>query len=79
MVFRCSFSDIQRDIENLMKSNGLKTNMLDNMVEMMEKYTGNLESIVRDRTSRWYMVCTIKPEASFVLITFILTLINLTN
>ena len=33
-----------------MKENGLKSNMMDNMVELMEKYTNHLEDIVAQRT-----------------------------
>ena len=35
----------------MMKSNGLKTNIFDNMIYMMGKYSDNLEEIVAERTS----------------------------
>ena len=47
---RPSFKEIQTEMVGLMKENGLKSNMMDNMVELMEKYTNHLEDIVAQRT-----------------------------
>ena len=38
-------------VETMMKTNGLKTNIFDNMIYMMGKYSDNLEEIVAERTS----------------------------
>ncbi|XP_047143236.1 atrial natriuretic peptide receptor 1 isoform X1 [Hydra vulgaris] len=47
---RPSFSELRREIELMMKSNGLKTNIFDNMIYMMGKYSDGLEELVEERT-----------------------------
>jgi len=48
---RPQFSELRKDVEIMMRANGLKTNLLDNMIYMMGKYSEDLEEIVEDRTS----------------------------
>eukprot|EP00794_Sanderia_malayensis_P009041 gene9041-10008_t len=49
---RPSFSDLRKDLESLMKANGLKRNIVDNMMYMMEEYAGQLENMVGQRTGQ---------------------------
>ncbi|XP_057310998.1 atrial natriuretic peptide receptor 1-like isoform X2 [Hydractinia symbiolongicarpus] len=60
---RPAFPEIRKEIENLMKQNGLKTNVLDNMVAMMEKYTNHLEEVVEQRTESLLSRMLPKPVA----------------
>lgn len=48
---RPQFSELRKDVEVMMKNNGLKTNIFDNMIYMMGKYSDDLEEIVEERTS----------------------------
>eukprot|EP00794_Sanderia_malayensis_P009042 gene9042-10009_t len=47
---RPSFHELCKDIESMMKANGLKRNIVDNMVYMMERYTDHLEDLVEQKT-----------------------------
>ncbi|XP_065065708.1 uncharacterized protein LOC135691687 [Rhopilema esculentum] len=47
---RPSIVEIRKEIENMMAHNGLKRNIFDNMIYMMERYTENLEEVVECKT-----------------------------
>ena len=47
---RCDFKSIRTRLRSMKK--GLKNNILDNMLDMMERYTTNLEAIVAERTEQ---------------------------
>jgi len=47
---RPSVFDIRKEIESMMRHNGLKRNIFDNMIYMMERYTENLEELVECKT-----------------------------
>eukprot|EP00794_Sanderia_malayensis_P009190 gene9190-10164_t len=42
--------DIRKELENMMRHIGLKRNIFDNMIYMMESYTENLEELVERKT-----------------------------
>eukprot|EP00795_Rhopilema_esculentum_P009039 gene9039-16682_t len=47
---RPTFQDLCKDIEALMKANGFKSNIVDHMTYMMERYTDHLEDLVEQKT-----------------------------
>jgi len=52
---RPTFPDLCKEIDGLMKANGLKRNIVDNMIYMMERYTDHLEDLVEQKTGE--LVC----------------------
>ncbi|XP_031556269.1 atrial natriuretic peptide receptor 2-like isoform X2 [Actinia tenebrosa] len=49
---RPDFPDIKKIMHRLLIQNGMKTNIFDNIVYMMEKYADNLEELVMERTGQ---------------------------
>lgn len=49
---RPDFHDIKKSMHRILSNNGMKTNIFDNVVYMMEKYADNLEDLVSERTAQ---------------------------
>ncbi|XP_068761981.1 atrial natriuretic peptide receptor 1-like [Montipora capricornis] len=49
---RPDFHDIKKSMQKIINNNGMKTNIFDNVVYMMEKYADNLEDLVSERTAQ---------------------------
>lgn len=47
---RPDFHDIKKTMHRILSNSGMKTNIFDNVVYMMEKYADNLEDLVSERT-----------------------------
>ncbi|PFX31878.1 Atrial natriuretic peptide receptor 1 [Stylophora pistillata] len=47
---RPDFYDIKKTMHRILSNSGMKTNIFDNVVYMMEKYADNLEDLVSERT-----------------------------
>ncbi|XP_031556270.1 atrial natriuretic peptide receptor 1-like [Actinia tenebrosa] len=47
---RPDFNEIKKSINKIVVSSGMKRNIFDNMVQMMEKYADNLEELVAEKT-----------------------------
>jgi len=49
---RPSFPELARTLVSMMKANGMKSDLVDNMVYMMEQYTSNLEGLVEEKNGQ---------------------------
>ncbi|XP_020613215.1 atrial natriuretic peptide receptor 1-like isoform X2 [Orbicella faveolata] len=49
---RPDFHEIKKIVNKILTNNGMKTNIFDNVVYMMEKYADNLEELVIERTGQ---------------------------
>lgn len=49
---RPDFHDIKKTMQRILSNSGMKTNIFDNVVYMMEKYADNLEDLVSERTAQ---------------------------